>query len=467
MSLTIARSTVTTWSSLPASVWLLVAARAVNRLGAFTLPFLSLTLVAEQGASVAQAGYLLAAFGVATIPSRLLGGRLSDRWGPRATIAVGLVGTAVGQLLVAGARSVTEVAVAVVLLGLAFEVYEPPSQALVADATSPEDRPVAFGLLFAALAAAGMVAGPLAAVLAGVGLRWLFVADAVTCLACAAIVWWRLPARAVTAAGAEGRGRPWRDPRLLLLLGLGTGFAAVYLQVTITLPLTVAERGLPVAVVGLLLTVAAATVVLAEPLLALPRWRRLDDPSAMALGFVVLAAGLTLTGAATGLAAYVVATIVWSVGDVLLMGRAYALVSAIAPEQPAARTSRRTARAGASPRSSPRWSAPSCSAGSGPRRPGSAWPVRAWRWARRTVALVDPSAARYLQALTAEVTAVLGGRVVGVYAHGSLLLGGYLPTRSDIDVLVVVEDPLTPRNRPISPPGCPRKPCRARRSASS
>ena len=332
MSLTIARSTVTTWRSLPASVWLLVVARAVNRLGAFTLPFLSVTLVAEQGASVAQAGFLLAAFGVATIPSRLLGGRLSDRWGPRATIVVGLVGTAVGQLLVAGARSLTEAAVAVVLLGLAFEVYEPPSQSLVADATSPEDRPVAFGLLFAALAAAGMVAGLLAAVLAGIDLRWLFVADAVTCLACAAIVWWRLPARTVPPAGAEGRGRPWRDPRLLLLLGLGTGFAAVYLQVTITLPLTVAERGLPVAVVGLLLTVAAGTVVLSQPLLALPRWRRLDDPTAMALGFVVLAAGLALTGLATGLAAYVVATVVWSVGDVLLMGRAYALVSAIAPE---------------------------------------------------------------------------------------------------------------------------------------
>jgi MFS family permease len=52
----------------------------------------------------------------------------------------------------------------------------------------------------------------------------------------------------------------------------------------------------------------------------------------MAIGFVVLAAGLALTGVATGLAAYVVATVVWSVGDVLLMGRAYALVAAIAPE---------------------------------------------------------------------------------------------------------------------------------------
>ena len=158
MSLTIARSTVTTWRSLPAEVWLLVAARAVNRLGAFTLPFLSVTLVAELGASVAQAGYLLAAFGLATIPSRLLGGRLSDRWGTaRRPSWRGWSARRPRQLLVAGSQTLTQAAVAVVLLGLAFEVYEPPSQSLVADATSPEDRPVAFGLLSAALAAAGMV----------------------------------------------------------------------------------------------------------------------------------------------------------------------------------------------------------------------------------------------------------------------------------------------------------------------
>jgi streptomycin 3"-adenylyltransferase len=60
---------------------------------------------------------------------------------------------------------------------------------------------------------------------------------------------------------------------------------------------------------------------------------------------------------------------------------------------------------------------------------------------------VDHSAARYLEALTAEATAVLGRRLVGVYPHGSLLLGGYVPTRSDIDVLVVVEDRLTPEDQ--------------------
>jgi aminoglycoside adenylyltransferase-like protein/nucleotidyltransferase-like protein len=56
---------------------------------------------------------------------------------------------------------------------------------------------------------------------------------------------------------------------------------------------------------------------------------------------------------------------------------------------------------------------------------------------------VDSSARGYLEALTAEVATVVGDRLVGVYAHGSLLLGGYLPERSDVDVLVVVEDALS------------------------
>jgi MFS family permease len=314
-------------------VWLLVTARAVNRLGAFTLPFLAVTLMAELGASVTGAGLLMAAFGAATIPSRLLGGRLTDRWGARRTIAVGLVGTACAQLLVATSTTLEQAAVAVVLLGLAFEVYEPPSQALIADVTPAEQRPVAFGLLAAGLAGAGMAAGVLASLLAGLDLRWLFVADAATCLACAALVALRLPSpsdRSLPAVREDAR--PWRDRRLRLLLALGSAFAVVYLQLTVTLPLTVTARGLQPFVVGLLLTVSAATVVLAQPLLTLSWVRGLDDASAMAIGYVAMAGGFLMTAVANSLTALMAATAVWSIGDLVLMARAYSLVAGIAPE---------------------------------------------------------------------------------------------------------------------------------------
>lgn len=334
------------WRRLPATVWALVLARAVNRLGAFTLPFLAVVLVREYDASVTVAGYLLAAFGLATIASRLFGGRLSDRIGTRATILVGLLGTALAQLGVAGAGGLRAATVAVVLLGLAFEIYEPPSQALIADVTRPEQRAVAFSLLGASMAIAGMGAGLLAALLAGFDLRWLLVADAASCLACAVVVAVLLP----SGRSAPGRGaptdaaigtdpgtaadvRPWADRRLLALLGVGTVFAVVYLQVTITLPLTLTGRGLPSSALGLLLTLGAATLVLGQPLLRLSWLRLLDDFRAMTLGYLVLGAGLVLTGVATSLPAFAAAVLLTSLGDLVLLGRAYAVVIEVAPER--------------------------------------------------------------------------------------------------------------------------------------
>ena len=331
---------------LPRTVRVLVAARAVNRLGAFTLPFLTVTLVEELGASVAHAGWVLAGFGLATIPSRLVGGRLSDRLGARATITLGLVGTAAAQLGVAASRSLGQAVVAAVVLGLVFEVYEPASQSLVADVTPPEQRPAAYGLLAAAMAAAGMGAGLLAAMLASIDLRWLFVVDAVTCVACAAVVLALLPGPdgggepGVAAPGASsstpsaprhGAPSPWRDTRLLAMLGVGTAFAVTYLQITIALPLTLSARGLAPSTLGLLLTVSAATLTAGQPLL-----RRTapggDDFAVMTVGYVVLAAGLLANGFATSTWMFVVATVVWSVGDLLLLGHAHSLVAALAPD---------------------------------------------------------------------------------------------------------------------------------------
>lgn len=318
-------------TTLPRVVRLLVLARAVNRLGAFTLPFLGVLLVTDLGASLATAGWVLAAFGLATIPSRLAGGRLADRLGARRTIVLGLVGAAVGQLLVAAASSLSAVAVAVVLLGLAFEVYEPPSQAMIADMTPAPLRPAAYSLLGTALAVAGVAAGLLAALLAGWDLRWLFVADAVSCLVCAGLVAVLLPPSSPPTGGAEAPVRAWADRRLLAMLACGTGFAVVYLQLSLVLPLTVAARGLEPWLVGLVLTTSAATMALGQ-WLAQPLLRPLDDLYALTLGYVLLGLGLLVTGFVTTVPGFLAATVLWSLGDLVLLGRSYAVVAALAPD---------------------------------------------------------------------------------------------------------------------------------------
>ena len=52
-------------------------------------------------------------------------------------------------------------------------------------------------------------------------------------------------------------------------------------------------------------------------------------------------------------------------------------------------------------------------------------------------------ALQFAEALAHACAAALGDTVAGVILHGSLTLGDYLPGHSDVDLLVVVDDPLT------------------------
>ncbi len=325
---------------LPRTVRLLIVARAVNRLGAFSLAFLTVLITTSFGASAAVAGYISAAFGLATIPSRLIGGRLADRLGPRRTIAIGLTGCAVAQLGLACANGLTAAACFAVLLGLAYEIYEPPSQAMIADVVAPSDHVRAYSLLNAALAVAGMGAGLLAAALGRWDLRWLFAVDALTCLLCALAVRLVLPADQPASTARSGQSvaaAPWRDRSLLAMLAAGTLFAVVYLQIMTMLPLAMELRGLQPADAGVLFTTSAVVITAGQPLLRLRRLAELPAHAAFAGGYLLLALGLAGYALAHTLVAHIAATLVWSVGDLLLVGRAYAIVAALAPSGAKAR----------------------------------------------------------------------------------------------------------------------------------
>ncbi|MZD10313.1 MFS transporter [Streptomyces sp. SID5785] len=321
---------------MPRAVRLLLLARVVNQLGAFSLPFLTALISSDYGADLTTAGLVAAAFGLATIPSRLAGGGLADRIGRRATIVLGLVGCAVAQLAIAASSSLAWAVAAAVLLGLAFELYEPPSQAIIGESVPERQRVRTFSLFSAALAAGGTGAGLLAALLGRWDLRWLFVADAVTCLGCALLVHLALPGDrpAAPGGGAEHASavvRPLRDRALLSLLATGTAYALINQQTVLALPLALARQGRPAADAGLLFTAAAATTILAQPLIRLRRTARLAAPVALALGHLLLAAGLAGYALAHSLPALLASAAVWSLGDLLIMGRVYALVTSLAP----------------------------------------------------------------------------------------------------------------------------------------
>ena len=61
---------------------------------------------------------------------------------------------------------------------------------------------------------------------------------------------------------------------------------------------------------------------------------------------------------------------------------------------------------------------------------------------RATAAVSAEEASRFAIALARAAAGALGDTVAAVILHGSLTLGDYLPGRSDVDLLAVVDDPL-------------------------
>ncbi|MEY9904099.1 MFS family permease [Catenulispora sp. MAP12-49] len=324
-------------------------ARAVNQLGGFSLAFLTVLLTRSFGASLTAAGIVSAAFGLATIPSRLAGGRLADHWGRRRTIVAGLVGLAVAQLGLAAAPDMLAATLCAVLMGLAFELFEPPSQATIADAVPPGGRAAAFGLLTTAVAVGSLAAGVIADVVGRWSLRWLFVVDAGTGLACAAIVLLALAPdhRKASETGARSAGpsepvappapSPWRDRTLLIVTASGTVFALVSMFMVSMLPLSLGAVGLNPANAGLIMAAATGTLVLARPVLRNPRLATLSHSATFVLGYLLMAVGFGGYAVAHTLPTLLVPTAFYSLGNLLVMGRSFAMVSELAPVSASAR----------------------------------------------------------------------------------------------------------------------------------
>src|SRR5215212_5614229 len=68
------------YSGLSRSMWWLALVMFINRSGTMVIPFLTVYLTSK-GYSLAQAGYVMGAFGIGSIVGGYLGGILTDRFG--------------------------------------------------------------------------------------------------------------------------------------------------------------------------------------------------------------------------------------------------------------------------------------------------------------------------------------------------------------------------------------------------
>jgi MFS family permease len=317
---------------LPQPFWYLLAGTFVNRMGQMVTPFLALYLSGPRDFSPSVVGVVLACLGAGAFASQPIGGYLADRVGRRATLVIGMVATAISFMLLAAVRDLALIAVAAALSGLAVDLYRPAVSAMIADLVAPEHRPRAFALVYWVINLGVAFAGVTGGLLAERSFWLLFVLDAATCLAFAALIARKVP-----------ETRPPRDPsrpagyaqalgdRLLVGLSASTLLGAiVYIQSLVTLPLAVEADGLGPDAFGLIYAVNPIVVIVAQ-VFVLRILDRIAGVRILVVALVVMGVGFGMTAFASTVPMFALTVVVWTLGEVGFNAVGPALIADIAP----------------------------------------------------------------------------------------------------------------------------------------
>jgi DHA1 family multidrug resistance protein-like MFS transporter len=273
-------------------------------------------LVEKFGASGQELGMLMAVYSLMQLIFSPLWGELSDRFGRRPIMLIGLFGNGLSMLFMGLANSLWVLFTARALAGILASATLPTAYAYVSDSTSPENRGSGMGIMAAGLGV-GMILGPgFSGILAERSLSTPFFAGALLTLGAIAVVYFMLPEslppdqrKSTTRFNLQGQfSEMWNGLRgpmgflffLAFLISFGiTNFEGIF-------PLyTALAHGYGPGQVGMILTVVGLVSAVVQGGLTGYATRRWGEETVIKVSLIGSAAGFMLMLTARSLTAVV------------------------------------------------------------------------------------------------------------------------------------------------------------------
>jgi MFS family permease len=327
--------------SLPGKVWIVSLGILVNRVGNF-LPVFIVLYLTERGYSAGAAGLVLGVAGVGNVLGNAVGGYLADRIGRRWTIVASAVPTAGLTAVVPFLGPLPGIVAVVGLIGVTSQVYRPAAAAVLLDSVATnQQRLAAFAVFRFAMNIGAALGGVIGGVLASTSYVELFLGNAAACLLFGMVVAVLLrdaprprPDQADRADTPADRVVGYRqalaDRALVRFLVMTVVAEFVYIQSTVGLPLHVSDVGLSASDFGLLIGLNGLLVLVLElPITgAVSRYR---PEYVLAVGNLLIGAGLALTGLTSGMAVLAATVLLWTLGEMVATSVAAAYLGSLAP----------------------------------------------------------------------------------------------------------------------------------------
>jgi len=344
----------------PRPVRLLLAGTLVNKLGTFIVPYLTLVLLRDFRMTERDVAELILAFGAGSLVSILAGGVLTDRLGRRRTLLLSLLGSGALAVVMGLLPSPRLFVPLLLAFGFIADLYRPAASAVIGDLLPSSERATGFAGLRMAVNLGWASGTALGGVLADWDWRLLFLGDGLTTLAYGVLVYFTIPETRPAPAEHSGalpaarsaapkpqsaaplpkahpgrRASPLADGVFLLTVSVSFLCSLVFCSHLVVLPLTVTQSaGYPAVVFGLLAAVNGSLVALFELSIVqkLKPFRRLR---LAALGYALVGIGFGMIGLVMHWAWFLVAVLVFTLGEILSAPQQMAFIADWAP--PAAR----------------------------------------------------------------------------------------------------------------------------------
>lgn len=334
------------YNQFPKAFWTLIGGSFIDRLGgALIFPFFALFITEKFSVGMTQVGLLFSIFSITSLVGGFVGGAVTDRLGRRWMLIFGLVVSALSSLIMGLVDSLELFYAAAVIAGLLAHSGGPAQQAMVADLLPEEQRPEGFGILRVAINLAVTIGPAIGGLLAASSYLLLFVADAVSSLITAGIVFLKLPETRPDHEGDQGEDSlrqvlsgyqvALQDGPFMAFLLISIFMVSVYTQMNTTLSVYLRDvHGIPAQGYGLVLSLNAAMVVL------LQFWvtHRVSSQPAM----LMMAAGAALYGIGFGMYGFIsgpsvfllalFAMVIITFGEMIASPVAQAVAARFAPE---------------------------------------------------------------------------------------------------------------------------------------
>lgn len=330
-------------SEYPRAFRVLVLVTFIDRLGgALLFPFFALYLTKRFGVGMTEVGVLFALFSLSSFSGSFIGGALADRLGRRGLLIFSLISTSFSAVIMGLVDSMEAFFVLALLVGIFTDTGGPAFQAMVADLLPEEKRTEGYGILRVALNLSVSIGPAIGGFLAARSYLLLFIADAVISLICAGIVALWIPEtkpEAQPGAEPEGMGgtflgyfQVFKDRFFVLFIGACILMVLVYMNMNTTLGVYLRdEHGVPESGYGMILSLNAIMVVLFQ----FPITRRIQARPPMlmmAFGTALYAIGFAMYGFVSLYALFLLAMVIITIGEMLVVPVAQSIVSIMAPE---------------------------------------------------------------------------------------------------------------------------------------